>query len=81
MVETYPDLRESIVSKLLENFRDIKSPKVYRIAFWIIGEYANTTQEIDNAFTILREVVGELPFVRDEVSFKQPSIRFNILGE
>lgn len=67
VVEVYPDLRESIVSKLIETLHDIKSSKVFRVSLWIIGEYALSIQEIDNSFTALRELIGDIPFVKDEV--------------
>lgn len=39
VVEKFPNLRASIVEKLLETFGDIKSGKVFRGALWIAGEY------------------------------------------
>lgn len=38
-MEKFPNLRASIVEKLLETFGDIKSGKVFRGALWIAGEY------------------------------------------
>jgi hypothetical protein len=39
----------------------------YRTALWILGEYATEAEDIDNVFTSLKEVLGELPLVADEV--------------
>jgi hypothetical protein len=39
VVEKFPNLRVSIVEKLLQTFGDIKSGKVFRGALWIVGEY------------------------------------------
>ncbi len=47
MVETYPNLREAIVRKLLDSLFQIKSGKVYRASLWIIGEYSLTPEDID----------------------------------
>ena len=47
VVETYPNLREAIVRKLLESLFQIKSDKVYRASLWIIGEYCRTSEDID----------------------------------
>lgn len=44
VVERFPDLRSSIVEKLLNTFGDIKSGKVFRGALWIVGEYCGTQQ-------------------------------------
>jgi len=66
VVEMYPDLRPSIISKLLETLSQIKSSKVFRSSLWIIGEYSNTPDEIDSVFTAIREVLGPLPLVTEE---------------
>lgn len=44
VVEKFPDLRSSIVEKLLQTFPDIKSGKVFRGALWIVGEYCTTLE-------------------------------------
>eukprot|EP01119_Soliformovum_irregulare_P008401 TRINITY_DN2151_c0_g1_i1.p1 TRINITY_DN2151_c0_g1~~TRINITY_DN2151_c0_g1_i1.p1 ORF type:complete len:947 (+),score=306.48 TRINITY_DN2151_c0_g1_i1:94-2934(+) len=66
VVEMYPDLRPSIITKLLETLNQIKSSKVFRSSLWIIGEYSNTPDEIDAVFTAIREVLGPLPLVTEE---------------
>jgi coatomer subunit beta len=63
VVETYPNLREAIVRKLLESLFQIKSEKVYRASLWIIGEYCRTPEDIEIAMSTLRESLGELPLV------------------
>jgi coatomer subunit beta len=42
VVERFPDIRSSIVERLLSTFGDIKSGKVFRGALWIVGEYGTT---------------------------------------
>jgi coatomer subunit beta len=37
MCESYPELRPSILQKLLMSFQDIQSAKVYRVALWVMG--------------------------------------------
>ena len=44
VVERFPDLRSSIVEKLLSTFDDIKSGKVFRGALWIVGEYCTKVE-------------------------------------
>ena len=44
VVERFPDLRSSIVERLLQTFGDIKSGKVFRGALWIVGEYGTSVK-------------------------------------
>jgi len=39
-MEKFPHLRSGIVQRLLENFLEMKTGRVFRGALWIIGEYA-----------------------------------------
>jgi coatomer subunit beta len=40
-MEKFPDLRSSIIERLLQSFLDMKVVgRVYRGALWIIGEYS-----------------------------------------
>jgi len=67
VVEVYTDLRQSITRKLLDSLGQVKSSKVYRGALWIIGEYTQSSEDIDNVFSTLREALGDLPlFSEDE---------------
>jgi len=65
VVETYPDLREGILRQLANSLRIIKVPRVYRIALWILGEYCDTVDRIDIAFSSIKEQLGEMPLVDD----------------
>ena len=44
VVERFPDLRSSIVERLLQTFGDIKAGKVFRGALWIVGEYGTSAK-------------------------------------
>jgi len=66
VMESYPNLRPSLLKKLLENLPLIKSGKVFRGALWILGEYSSTTKDVDRAFTTLKENIGSLPFFTEE---------------
>ncbi|GAA6052491.1 hypothetical protein JCM3770_003792 [Rhodotorula araucariae] len=66
VVEKFPDLRSSIVGKLLETFPEIKSGKVFRGAMWIVGEYAASADEIRAAMAQVRSVIGEVPILASE---------------
>jgi coatomer subunit beta len=69
MCESYPELRERILQKLVVTLPDIALAKVYRVALWILGEYssdlqgpeADSTTIVDAAKAIL-ESLGPLPF-------------------
>lgn len=39
-MEKFPTLRESMISRLVETFSEIKSGRVFRGVLWIIGEFA-----------------------------------------
>lgn len=66
VVQKFPDLRSSIVEKLLRTFGDIKSGKVYRGALWIVGEYAEGPEEVREAMRQIRKVLGEVPILAAE---------------
>jgi coatomer subunit beta len=66
VVEKFPDLRSSIVEKLLQTFADIKSGKVFRGALWIVGEYAGSVEDVKEAMQQIRKVVGEVPILAAE---------------
>ncbi|GJN87097.1 hypothetical protein Rhopal_000042-T1 [Rhodotorula paludigena] len=66
VVEKFPDLRSGIVGKLVDTFGEIKSGKVFRGAMWIVGEYANSVDEIHAAMQQVRKVIGEVPILASE---------------
>jgi coatomer subunit beta len=66
VVEKFPDLRSSIVDKLLRTFGDIKSGKVFRGSLWIVGEYCETLEDVKEAMQQIRRVIGEVPILAAE---------------
>jgi coatomer subunit beta len=44
----------------------IKSAKVYRGVFWILGEYTEALPEIASVFLAVRKVIGEIPILASE---------------
>lgn len=46
ILETSPQLQETILARLIENFRDIRSSRVCSCALWILGEYCNSKDDI-----------------------------------
>jgi hypothetical protein len=43
IVEMFPELREGVLSKLVDRFGDIEATEVYRVALWILGEVRRCT--------------------------------------
>ncbi|GAA96582.1 uncharacterized protein L969DRAFT_88075 [Mixia osmundae IAM 14324] len=66
VVEKFPDLRVSIVEKLLQTFGEIKSGKVFRGALWISGEYCTSLEGINETMLQIRKVLGEVPMLAAE---------------
>ncbi|KAF0689425.1 Aste57867_19131 [Aphanomyces stellatus] len=66
MCETYPDLRPSILDKLMLSLVDIQSARVFRVALWVLGEYASddaaSETSIHAVFSAITAALGPLPF-------------------
>jgi len=62
VVETYPKQREEIVHKLSQTLADIHSSAVIRLALWVIGEYAESLEDLDLVFTQIKKQLGRMPF-------------------
>ncbi|CAH0480846.1 unnamed protein product [Peronospora belbahrii] len=74
MCESYPELRESILQKLMISFTDISLAKVYRVGLWILGEYATMPREdgtdsgdtsIFEAASAIFGAIGSLPLATE----------------
>ncbi|KAF4529371.1 hypothetical protein B566_EDAN017639 [Ephemera danica] len=66
-IQKFERLRPLIIERLLDAFPTIKSSKVHRAALWILGEYASTADDIQSVMNQLRQTLGELPIVDDEL--------------
>lgn len=60
VMQTYPALRQDVLKNLLSYLKSVKSSRVLRGALWIIGEFSESSEEIDLAFTIIKEELGDL---------------------
>lgn len=45
----------------------MQSVKVHRAALWILGEYAYLPEDIQTVMTQVRQTLGEIPIVEDEL--------------
>lgn len=66
VVEIFPDLRSSIIQRLLATLKDVHSGSVYRGALWILGEYCLDEQDIQEAWMHIRKSLGEIPILSSE---------------
>ncbi|XP_033739799.1 coatomer subunit beta-like [Pecten maximus] len=66
-IQRFEELRALIVAKLLEIFPSIKAIKVHRAALWILGEYCTTNEDIQSVMNLIRQSIGEIPIVDDEI--------------
>jgi len=63
IIEQYPPLRASVLSKLLHNLEDIKNNGVMCVCLWILGEYCETAEVLGEAFDDINTQLGEASFV------------------
>ena len=63
VMEKFPLLRHGILTRLNENLAEMKTGRVFRGAFWIIGEYSDTQEMIVDAFQAILKVIGDIPII------------------
>lgn len=63
IVEQYPDLREPLLTKLLNSMDAVASNQVLCVCLWILGEYTESANSITEAFDTIIQQAGEPPFV------------------
>merc|ERR1719339_483612 len=63
----FETLRPIIIEKLLEAFSGIRGVKVHRAALWILGEYCERTSDMQALMSAIRQSLGEIPMVEDEL--------------
>lgn len=63
IVEQYPDLRASVLNKLLNSIDEVSSNAVMCVCLWILGEYSTSPEILEEAFGDITEQIGEAPFV------------------
>lgn len=63
IVEQYPDLRPALLKKLLGSLEEVQSNSVMCVCLWILGEYCETAETIQETFDDVTGQLGEPPFV------------------
>jgi len=75
VTQTYPDLRQPIITKLTNSLDQIKSGRVFRAALWIIGEYADSAADLVACFGGIKTVLGQANFITtEEPEEKKPDL-------
>ena len=63
IVERYPTLRPAILSKLINTVDEVTNNNVMCICLWILGEYCETLDTVENAFDAITKQLGNAPFI------------------
>lgn len=66
VVEKFPDLRPTIVKRLVTTLSEVRAGKVYRGALWVVGEYSMEADDIRDAWRKIRASLGEIPILASE---------------
>ncbi|CAM9250196.1 unnamed protein product, partial [Heterosigma akashiwo] len=60
--EQYPELRNSVLAKLISNFGEMTQAPVLGAAVWLLGEYSEPGPLLDQAWAELLANLGEPPY-------------------
>lgn len=66
VVEKFPNLRTTIIGRLVATLGEVRAGKVYRGILWIIGEYSLEEKDIRDAWRRIRASLGEMPILASE---------------
>jgi coatomer subunit beta len=66
VVERFPDLRASIIERLVATLAEVRAGKVYRGVLWIIGEFSLEPKDVRDAWKGIRSSLGEIPILASE---------------
>jgi len=58
VLATYPALRSAIFQRLLQSLDQIRAARVYRAALWLVGEYAESPDELRAALNTVKALTG-----------------------
>lgn len=73
-IQKFENLRPLIIENLLDAFSGIKTSTIHRSALWILGEYANTLQDITATMSKIHLGLGE---VRNDLNY-QTRLEFSV---
>ncbi|KAI3970007.1 hypothetical protein MKW92_022714 [Papaver armeniacum] len=61
IIETNPELRVAIITRLLDMLYQIRAACVCSCALWIIGEYCLSLSEVESGLATIKQCLGDLP--------------------
>ncbi|CAF3916445.1 unnamed protein product, partial [Rotaria sp. Silwood1] len=67
VMQKLSNLKDLIVQRLLDICAQIRSVKVLRATLWLLGEYCSSIEDIPNVLTFIRQSLGDLQIVDDEI--------------
>ncbi|KMU86253.1 coatomer subunit beta [Coccidioides immitis H538.4] len=66
VVEKFPQLRQSILERLVSTLGEVRAGRVYRGVLWVVGEYSLEQNDIREAWKRIRTSLGEIPILASE---------------
>lgn len=63
IIEQYPTLRPSILSKLISNLDEISNTSALCVCLWILGEYCESADTVETSFDEIITLMGDSSFV------------------
>ncbi|XP_055340197.1 coatomer subunit beta-like [Paramacrobiotus metropolitanus] len=67
-IQRFPKLQAVAISNILEALPSIKNSTILRGALWILGEYCRSKDDIQGTMHEIRQSLGPLPIVEDELA-------------
>ncbi|CAL8095379.1 unnamed protein product [Calicophoron daubneyi] len=63
----WPQKKSEVLEKLMQVFPSIAGQETLRQVLWIFGEFCTTLEETNTCVTLIRQVIGDLPLVDEEL--------------
>lgn len=67
VLQKLSNLTDLIIQSLLDICPSIQSAKVLRSTLWLLAEYCTSIENIQSSMTVIRQSLGDLPIVEDEI--------------
>jgi len=82
IIEQYPTLRPSILSKLISNLDEIGTTSAMCVCLWILGEYCESSDTVESSFDEIITLMGESSFVlkKDEKQAQEKAAAEAVAG-
>ncbi|THD26023.1 Coatomer subunit beta [Fasciola hepatica] len=67
VLHRFPQRKSEVLEKLMQVFPSIAGQETLRHVLWIFGEFCTSLEEINTCITLIRQVIGDLPLVDEEL--------------